>query len=190
MQVTEEESSNWRKLSNLVQALKNIIIDCGLRDCEIFIFTDNTTAEGAFWKGTAKSPKLFELVLEIKMLELAYGLIIHVVHVSGKRMIRQGTDALSRGNHSQGVMAGEPMQSFIPLHLSAIDREPLVQPWIHEITARLNIDILNPAGWFNDTHAKENFVWVPPLAAAEVVVEQLARARHKRPECLHIIVFP
>jgi hypothetical protein len=68
MQVTEEELSNWRELSNLVQALKKITSDCGLHDCEIIIFTDNTTAEGAFWKRTVKSPKLFELVLELKML--------------------------------------------------------------------------------------------------------------------------
>ena len=36
-----------------------------------------------------------------------------------------------------------------------------------------------------------NFVWVPPpAAAADVVVEQLRKARHKRPNYLHITIVP
>ena len=34
------------------------------------MFTDNSTAEAAFWKGTSTSPYLFELVLELKQLEM------------------------------------------------------------------------------------------------------------------------
>ena len=34
-------------------------------------------------------------------------LILHVVHVSGRRMIQQGTDGLSRADHSSGVMKGD-----------------------------------------------------------------------------------
>jgi hypothetical protein len=63
------------------------------------------------------------LNMELKMIEMENNLILHVVHVSGKRMIRQGSDGLSRANHSQGVMTGAPMESFIPLHQSAIERE-------------------------------------------------------------------
>jgi hypothetical protein len=54
-QVTEEESSNWRKLGNLTDCLTNYVFDHGLQDCGNFIFTNNTTAEAAFWKGTSKS---------------------------------------------------------------------------------------------------------------------------------------
>jgi len=35
-------------------------------------------------------------------------------------MIAQGTDGISRGDHLQGVMAGQRFNKFIPLHLDAI----------------------------------------------------------------------
>jgi hypothetical protein len=46
-QVTEESSSNWRELDNLVEALERIVVEQDLRGSEIFIFTDNSTAERA-----------------------------------------------------------------------------------------------------------------------------------------------
>jgi hypothetical protein len=36
----------------------------------------------------------------------------------------QGTDGLSRGDFSAGVMAGQQMLQFVPLHLSAGERSP------------------------------------------------------------------
>jgi hypothetical protein len=126
-EVTESESSNWRELNNLVEALENILARYNLEGCEIFLFTDNSTAEGAFWKGSAKSRKLFELILRLKKLEMKHGLMLHVVHVSGKRMIPQGSDGFSRAYHSQGVMQGRPMTDFIPLHLAPIEREPRLE---------------------------------------------------------------
>jgi hypothetical protein len=62
--VSEESSSNWRELGNLVMSLEHQAQKNGLRDCEMFLFTDNTTTEeAAFWKGpSSKSPKLFEPV--------------------------------------------------------------------------------------------------------------------------------
>ena len=43
---------------------------------------------------------------------------IHLVHVAGMRMIVQGSDGLSRGNISKGVMKGTAMDDFIPLNES------------------------------------------------------------------------
>ena len=117
-------SSNWRELNNLVESLEKLCLEHQLGGSEIFIFTDNSTAESAYWKGTSTSKLLFELILRLKKLEMDYDLILHVIHVSGKRMIAQGTDGISRGDHSTGVMRGKPMASFIPLHLSAFEREP------------------------------------------------------------------
>ena len=57
-QITEEESSNWRELSNLVAMVQTLAEEAKLNDCEIFIFTDNTTAEASFWKGSSKSRKV------------------------------------------------------------------------------------------------------------------------------------
>ena len=65
-EITEKSSSNWRELANLVHTPKSLVSEKELRGLEIFIFTDNQTAEAAYWKGTSTSPKLFELVLKLR----------------------------------------------------------------------------------------------------------------------------
>ena len=48
--------------------------------------------------------------------------MLHVVHVVGTRMIGQGSDGLSRGNFSEGVMMGRSMMSYyVPLSRSALE---------------------------------------------------------------------
>jgi hypothetical protein len=189
-EVSESKSSNWPELNNLVQALKNILKKYKLKGCEIFIFTDNTTAEAAFWKGLAKSKKLFALILELKMIEMENDLILHVVHVSGKRLIRQGNDGMSRADHSQGVMTGASMESFIPLYQSALERDTHLEKWLADVTRGLVFQVLDPSGWFSTAHSQGNSIWIPPPVAADVVMEQLSNARHKRPEAMHIVVLP
>ena len=50
---------------------------------------------------------------------------------------------------------------------------------------------LSPDGWYDSTTQKEGtFVWSPAPAAAEVVVERIGVARHKRPNSLHVVVVP
>jgi hypothetical protein len=104
-----------------------------LRGVEIFLFTDNTTAEAAYWKGHSKSRKLFEIVLRLKKLEMEYDLLLHVIHVSGKRMIHQGTDGLSRADKTAGVMMGRRMQEFVPLHESSLERSKQLRGWLQSI---------------------------------------------------------
>lgn len=163
-----------------------------LEGSEIFIFTDNTTAEAAFWKGTSKSKKLFELVLRLKLLKMKFGLKLHIVYVSGRRMIGQGTNGLSRADHSKGVTRGKNMRTYmIPLHLTPTCREPKVRTWLDNVTQGLDFKWLLPEeGWFSDAHCPGNFIWDIPPAAAKVVVEQLGFAHLKWPECLHIILVP
>jgi hypothetical protein len=120
-EVTESEPSNWRELNNLVEALEGACQKHQLARCELMLFTDNSAAKNAFWKGTSKSPKLFELVIRLRKLEMGHDLILHVVHVSGRRMIAQGTDGLSRADHSERVMQGtRKMEAYMPLHLDAL----------------------------------------------------------------------
>ena len=66
-----------------------------LNDTMIFFFTDNSTVEGALYKGTSSSPKLLNLVIRFNALQAHYDTQIIVSHVSGKRMITQGADGLS-----------------------------------------------------------------------------------------------
>jgi hypothetical protein len=114
-EVVEDSSSNWRELGNLVHLLKAIAKDHDICGHEIFIFTDNSTAEAAFWKGTSRSEKLFDLVLELKELELDLGLMLHVIHVSGRRMIAQGTDSLFSRRPLQGSHAGKSYDRLHPI---------------------------------------------------------------------------
>ena len=58
------------------------------------------------------------------MLEMEFGLTIHIIHISGKRMIAQGTDGCFRGSLMEGVMAGEDMLTFVDLATPATDRYP------------------------------------------------------------------
>jgi hypothetical protein len=186
----QEESSNYRELGNLVSALGEAVEDGTLKECEVFLFTDNSTAEGAYYKGNSPSRKLFELVLQIRKIAMSAGLILHVLHVSGKRMIAQGTDGLSRGDHTEGVMQGRTILEYIPLHLTAFERSPKLKDWFDMSFGELDHTFLEPEGWFGVGHQDGNFIWAPPPAAADVVVEQLGKARHKRPHNLHLIVVP
>jgi hypothetical protein len=185
-----KESSNWRELNNLVEFAEGKVRSKDLEGCELFIFTDNMTAEAAFWKGSSQSEKLFELVLRLRKLEMDHDMIVHVVHVSGRRMIKQGSDGLSRADHSEGVMQGKPMVDYTPLHLDPLEREAKLRPWLESVLGGLDPEFLTPEGWYDEGQGHGTYVWTPAPAAGEVVVEQLGRARLKRPESMHVIVAP
>ena len=64
-EIAEESLSNCRELANLVNFIERSVEAHDLDGPELFIFTDNQTAESAFWKGHSSSPKLFDLVLRL-----------------------------------------------------------------------------------------------------------------------------
>ncbi len=117
-------------------------------------------------------------------------MILHIIHVSGKRMIATGVDGISRGDHSTGVMDGKDLVSFVPIHLSALERSPNLRPWLEDILEGHEAKFLSPEDWFSGTDTEGTFVWCPAPAAADVVVERLGTARHKRPNSLHLVVVP
>jgi hypothetical protein len=132
--VNLELRDDFMTLSRLVQSVDDIMMEESAPSTELFLFTDNSVAEGAFFRGTSANPKLFSLILRLQKLEMHQSLRLHVIHVSGQRMITQGTDGLSRGDLDMGVMEGTAMLSFIPLHLGALDRSPGVQSWCSDYT--------------------------------------------------------
>jgi hypothetical protein len=89
-------------------------------------------------------------------------------------------------------MAGEPMLKYVPLHLTTLERSPQLEPWIRSWwdDDQEELLTLEPLGWFDEGQREGSFLWCPPPAAAGVVVEQLGEARHKRPQCTHIVVVP
>jgi hypothetical protein len=64
----EDESSNYRELCNLVEDLESEAATGNLVDTKVFLFTDNSTAESAFYKGSSSSKKLHSLVLRLHRL--------------------------------------------------------------------------------------------------------------------------
>ena len=202
----EEASSNYRELRNVVEALEDAEANGDLWDALVFFCTDNSTAEAAIYKGTSSSLVLYDLVLRLKKLEMRTGCQILVTHVSGKRMIAQGTDGVSRGNLSEGVMSGKPMAEFLPFHLSALDRAPALLPWVRSWMGN-ELEVLTPEGWFERGHdfdgSQKNcdgywmpglrsgiYVWAPPPAAADTALEELRKARHKRQDSTHVVLVP
>ena len=81
-----------------MESLEKLCLEHQLGGSEIFIFTDNSTAESAYWKGTSTSKLLFELILRHKKLEMDHDLILHVIHsftATGERTQYNCTDTKS-----------------------------------------------------------------------------------------------
>jgi hypothetical protein len=116
-----EKSSNYRELRNLVEAVKDLHETSDLTGMEIWLFTDNKVAEAVYAKGNSDNKLLFELMLELRLLSLQIGFILHIVHISGTRMIAEGTDGLSRGELQIGGFLEEELQ-VVPLHLDPVAR--------------------------------------------------------------------
>ena len=72
----------------------------------LYLFIDNATVEGALFKGNTNSKKLFRLIVRLRKTQLENEATISISHVSGRRMIAQCTDGISRGEMNEGVAAG------------------------------------------------------------------------------------
>ena len=117
-----------------------------LRNCEYFLFADNSVAEGFYYRGSSKSKLLHGLVLRLRKLKMKYGMLIHVIHMSGKRMIAQGIDGCSRGSLMEGVMAGKDMLAFVDLEKSDVECSPTLLDWIRGWTGSTGLEPLTPEG--------------------------------------------
>ena len=102
-----------------------------LADHEVFVLTDNSAFEGAYYKGHSSSKELSDIVFWLYKTQRDGGMILHVLHISGKRMKASGVDGLSRGNHTEGMMSGKDPMSFLPFHLGADTRsQGRVGKWV------------------------------------------------------------
>lgn len=159
----EERSSNYRELKNLVETIEEEVVAERLRNCEVFLFTDNWVSECAYSKGYSDSQELSRLVLQLRKVVMRAGIRLHLLHVAGTRMIAQGTDGLSRGDLQEGVMTGQTMATFIPLHLSALDRSPRLGKWVEDWASALGIvNFLTTKEWYTGPKREGVWVWTPP----------------------------
>jgi hypothetical protein len=206
-ETTMSQSSNFRELSNLVHTLEEGVKSGTLLHTKVWIFTDNTTAEGVFWKGHSPNPLLNELALRLRVLEMDGSIRIQMVHVPGTRMIQQGTDGLSRGDLTEGVMAGSSMLEHVPLKLSALERQPRLQAWMSSWLPSPPYE-LSPGQWSVEGHGCSGgtvggcgvwhpvelhhqwYLWAPPPVLGDIAMEELEASRHKRSHLSHVIIFP
>jgi hypothetical protein len=94
---TQEATYNYQELRNLVNDMVRTEQEGRLEGCEVFLYTDNHTTEGAYCKGTSKSLALFELIVVLYKLQMEFDFILHVIWIAGTQMTQQGIDGLSRG---------------------------------------------------------------------------------------------
>jgi hypothetical protein len=78
-----DQSSNYRELHNLITSMEEAHAAGLLNNCELFMFTDNSTTESAYFKGTSSSQRLFDLVLRLRCLQMSGDLVIHKLLVPG-----------------------------------------------------------------------------------------------------------
>ena len=201
-------SSNLRELKNLTDTLELMGKDGELSGTEVFLFTDNSTAESAFAKGSSSSKPLFELILRLRKLEMESQCRIHISHVAGTRMIAQGSDGLSRGNLAEGVMRGASMRGFAPINKTAFERSPTLKAWLDDWMNNEG-ELLDATGWFTRGHEfvdeawernsegmplpctqPGTFIWAPPPVVGGIAIEELRKSRHKSFESTHVVVIP
>jgi hypothetical protein len=158
---------------------------------ELFLFTDNFVTECIWHKGTAKSKLLHGLVQRLRKLEMTGMLIIHMVWVAGTRMIRQGTDGLSREDLCTGVMAGKDFLDYVPIDKGALDQSPELEEWIRETLKRKKSwNVLTKEGWFEEGFEDGNHIWAPPPVIADAVLDNMCESVLVRPWNSHIFVCP
>ena len=194
--VTRESSSNFRETANLVIRLRNSLRSGEIkRGSEVFVFTDNSCAARTMYRGSSKSKLLHNMVLDLRKMAMVGELIVHFVWISGERMIKQGTDGLSRGDFTSGIMAGEDFLKFLPLHESATERqsklERRIRGWCPNTIER-TWKVATTADWFHEVFKdpKGAWIWCPPPCIAKVAVEQLCEVKHVFPDSQHLFVCP
>ncbi|KAL7580594.1 hypothetical protein ACA910_003715 [Epithemia clementina (nom. ined.)] len=187
-----DKSSNFQELYNLVAKVKLLVAAGTLRPgTEMFVFTDNATAEAAFYKGTSTSKTLFDLVLQLQTLEMTGNIFVHLVWIAGTRMIAQGTDGLFRGDLMNRVLAGADMLQFVSLSCWAEEHQPGIAAFfVDSMRDLISFQLLEPMDWFEKAMSPGHYIWMPPPAAADVAVEKMCKSKHIRPDTSHVFICP
>jgi hypothetical protein len=104
---------------NVAERLLTLNKSRALTNHKVFILTNNSAFEGSYYKGHLSSKELSNIVFHLYKAQQTGGFILHVLHISGKRMKGTGVNGLSRGDHTEGMMVGKDPMSFLPFHQGA-----------------------------------------------------------------------
>ncbi len=213
-QLWRGKSSNVREAGNLTDRLERLAgklaIDVteqlkmlnksgALTDHEVFVLMDNSAFKGSCCKGYSTSRELSDIVFQLYKAQQAGGFILHVLHISGKRMKATRVDSLLRGNHMEGMMAGDDPMSFLPFHMGADMRsQGRVGKWVwswcgpdldqgHDWGGLPLVEI-NHNNMFKLKDVKAARLWLLPPAAMEVAVKLLWEDKLAHPQWPHMFV--
>ena len=126
----DSNSSNWREFESLVCVVEEVGHEDKLSGDIMILATDNEVVEHSLYKGNSTSEKLFDLVVRLRTAEIKFATKLLFTHVSGKRMMAQGTNGVSRGSLKEGVALVEAMINFFPWGRSALEAEENLKEWI------------------------------------------------------------
>jgi hypothetical protein len=215
------KSSNVREAENLTDRLERLAGELAinvaerlealnesgaLSDHEVFVLTDNSAFEGSYYKGHSTSKELSDIVFRLYKAQQTGGFILHVLHISGKRMKATGVDGLSRGDHTEGMLAGEDPMSFLPFHQGADTRSlGRVGKWVRswwrtsdrgpgpaqgQDWGGLPLVEIDQSNMFELKNVKAARLWLLPPAAMEVAIELLWEDKLAHPQWPHVFVVP
>ena len=187
----DNSSSNFQEAANLVRRLKIMLEEERLEQgSEVFVFTDNSTFERTYRRGLSTSKLLHEVILELRKIKMSGKLILHVIWFSGRRMIHQGSDGLSRGDFSSGVMGGQDFLKFIPLNKTAFDRKTKLKAWLlnKKNLGRKLWKLAEPDHWFFEVlqDPLDWWIWFPAPAITKIADEQMCKAKLLLPKSSHV----
>ena len=148
---SQEQLSNQRELSNLVEGLEEEAKKGKLFNTLLFFFTNNSIAESAIAKGNSPSRHLFELVLRIKALQMKYGFKLYVIHIAGTQMIEQGIDGLSQGAVKVQGLNLKTLKEYAPINLNALERSDTLMSQIKSWIAKDHF-LLSLKYWYLEAH--------------------------------------
>ena len=194
-----KESSNVREAENLTDRIERLGNDTALTDHEVFVMTDNTAVEGAYYKGQSPSAKLNDIIFRLHKAERDGGFILHVLHISGKRMKATGVDGLSRGDLTEGMLAGADPFSFLPFNRGADDRASgAVGSWVRswwrtkkgKDWGGMPLEEVTPETMFELKDMQAARLWFMAPAVMETALELFGDDRLAHPQWPHVFVIP
>ena len=133
-----------------------------LQDIELLVFTNTMVFESVYNKGTLRIILLFEIVLWLHHVQMKEALILHVIYISGTRMIEAGIYGLSRENNLEGIMIGvNPLKPAL-VDEGAVEKPPGLEGWLRYLW-RENINKMWQSHWFKVQG--DDLLWATALAA-------------------------
>ena len=91
----QDESSNWKEFTNVVQSLEEEGKAGYLANTELFMFTDkNSTVESCSFRGSSSSPKLLDLIIQLRVVSKTTGAKLNIFDIAGTPMIVLGTNGV------------------------------------------------------------------------------------------------